>query len=57
MKLKTNPLLEDHGPVYKFFYYAGPVMLIAAFLLLWNSVSAVGKVNDFCFAERITFRL
>ena len=44
MKLKTNPLLEDHGPVYKFFYYAGPVMLIAAFLLLWNSVSAAGKV-------------
>ena len=44
MKLKTNPLLEDHGPVYKFFYSAGPVMLIAAFLLLWNSVSAAGKV-------------
>jgi len=44
MKLKTNPLLENRGPVYKFFYYVGPILLIIAFLLGWNSVSAAGNV-------------
>ncbi len=45
MKLKANPLLENRSPVYKFFYYVGPVLLIIAFLLGWNAVSAAGNVG------------
>ena len=45
MKLKENPQLEGRSALYKFFYYAGPVLLIVGFLLLWNSVSAAGKVR------------
>ncbi|MBO5667169.1 MAG: ABC transporter permease [Firmicutes bacterium] len=44
MKLKANPLLENRSPVYKFFYYVGPVLLIVAFILGWNSISAAGNV-------------
>ena len=45
MKLKENPQLEGRSALYKFLYYAGPVLLIVGFLLLWNSVSAAGKVR------------
>ncbi|MGI5936144.1 MAG: ABC transporter permease [Oscillospiraceae bacterium] len=45
MKLKNNPQLENRGFVYKFFYYVGPVLLLVAFVLLWNNVSASGRTN------------
>ena len=45
MKLKENPQLEGRSSLYKFLYYAGPVLLIVGFLLLWNSVSSAGKVR------------
>ena len=45
MKLKENPQLEGRSGLYKFLYYVGPVLLIVGFLLLWNSVSAAGKVR------------
>ncbi len=37
---KNNPLLENHGRAYRFFYYTGPYLLIIAFLLLWNYVAS-----------------
>lgn len=42
MKLKKNPLLEEHGTFYKIAYYIGPYLLIVAFLLLWNQVASSG---------------
>lgn len=43
MKLKTNTLLEGKSALYKTVYYIGPYLLILAFLLLWQSLSASGK--------------
>ena len=43
MKMKKNPLLEEKSTLYKIVYYIGPYLLIAAFLLLWNSVASTGK--------------
>lgn len=43
MKTRKNPWLEERSGLYKFFYYAGPYLLIIAFLLLWQSVAVSGK--------------
>ena len=43
MKLKKNPLLEDHGPLYKIIYYVGPYLLIILFILMWNNVASKGN--------------
>lgn len=45
MKTKKNPLLENRSALYKTIYYIGPYLLIAAFLLLWQNVSAAGTTQ------------
>ncbi len=42
-KKNTNPLLENHGILYRVAYYIGPLLLLVAFVMLWQSVSTTGK--------------
>lgn len=37
---KRQKALEGRSGVYKLFYYIGPWLLIAAFLLLWQAVAS-----------------
>lgn len=43
MKLKKNPLLEDHSFLYKLIYYIGPYLLIILFIFMWNNVASKGN--------------
>ena len=40
---KRQKALEGRSGVYKLFYYIGPWLLIAAFLLLWQAVASTGR--------------
>ncbi len=42
-KKSTNPLMEDHGILYRIAYYIGPVVLLITFVLLWQHVASNGK--------------
>lgn len=42
-KNNTNPLMEDRSVFYRIAYYIGPLLLLAAFILLWQHVATTGK--------------